>query len=250
MDSMQSGSRRKLLGLAAAGAALGTLGARESVAQAQRGQQPVSPAPPKFTSWVHGHSAVLERGIFSATRSGVDEAFPTRDWDGDLIRFPKHGALALSRIGWGARFVIFDYGTGAANRLAPRPKNGEVWCHYAIPTPFVGADDQQALRLDKVTVMHTAPTPEQLSVTAVDVWDGDTLVQGSGRLPTTDPASSAVFSLSLPSRAVKRGLGVSLLITANQAINTYLEVHGVGIRFKIQPDASRTQPIRQQQSAR
>jgi hypothetical protein len=81
---MLPNSRRELLGLAAAGAVLGVVGARP--AEAQERQQPVDPGPPRrqpqpvdpgpirgrqqpvapqptFTSWVHGHSVVVERGV-------------------------------------------------------------------------------------------------------------------------------------------------------------------------------------------
>jgi hypothetical protein len=243
--SMLPNSRRKLLGLAAAGAVLGAVGARRTEAQQRapqpvdpgppgrqpqpvdpvtpiRGQQPVAPQP-TFTSWVHGHSVVLERGILGDRPTKVDvmTALPTINWDGDLIDLRNSGVLVLSRIGFGARFVVFD------RKKSNRPKSGTVWCHYAVPIPFTS--NPSALRLWTLLISHNTPTSEQLAITNVDIWDGVVRVHQSD----TIEEMASPFSMPLPLQQVNHGLGVSLLIRAENAKDTFLDIYSVGITFLV-----------------
>jgi hypothetical protein len=204
-----SESRRNLLGLAAAGAGLGVLGF-QSEARAQ--------AAGLFASWVHGHNLVLERAVFTPGKAQVNAAFGRREWDGDLRDFGNSGAIAVSRLGWGARLVVFDY-SSANNR-----KSGQVWCHYAVPTPVIVGGRRARLR--QVLVRHTTPNPQQLAIIAVHVWDGDTRVFTRDGIVSPNP-----FVAPLPDREVLWGMGVSLLVNANNARNVMLDVHAVGIDF-------------------
>src|SRR4051812_32272776 len=127
-------TRRKLLGLAAAGAGLGAATALSLEAQAG--------TPSLFASWVHGHNVVFERTIRAPSRNAVATTFvakgPFSDtsmtyYDGDVLLILGTGApaVAVSRLAEGARFIVFDRGT------ADNPQSGSFWCHYAVPTPVI-----------------------------------------------------------------------------------------------------------------
>jgi hypothetical protein len=209
-------SRRKLLGLAAAGVGLGAASVLSPEAQAAE--------PGLFASWVHGHNVVLERGVFTPSKAGVFAAFRSfpRGFDGDVVAFSSSGALAVSRLGWGAQFVAFDYGS------QDRPKTGRVWCHYAVPTPVL-AEDRRA-RLIRVLVDQHAQAAQKLAIVALHVWDGGNPV---ARFDNIVAMPSGLFIRDLPDVPVLRGIGVSLLIGANNAQNVKLDVNGVGIDFLV-----------------
>jgi hypothetical protein len=212
-------SRRKLLGLAAAGVGLGVATALPPAAQAAE--------PGLFASWVHGHNVVLERGVFAISKAGVFAAFRfaasqpfPRGFDGDVVAFSSSGALAVSRLGSGAQFVVFDYGS------QDRPKTGRVWCHYAVPTPVI-VEDRRA-RLIRVLVDQHAQEAQQLAIVAVHVWDGGNSI---ARFDNIVAMPSGLFIRDLPDVPVLRGMGVSLLIGANNAKNVKLDINAVGVDF-------------------
>lgn len=64
-----------------------------------------------YASWVHGHQVQLERkGAASATgKSSVLNAF--NGYYGDSINLGGSAAVACLRLGWGARFVVYDCGS-------------------------------------------------------------------------------------------------------------------------------------------
>jgi hypothetical protein len=76
---------------------------------------------------------------------------------------------------------------------------------------------------------HNTPTPEQLAITNVDVWDGVARVYQSDEIEEMDP----VFAMVLPQQQVNHGLGVSLRIRADNAVNTFLDIYSVGITFLV-----------------
>lgn len=208
--------RRKLLSLAGLGVGLGLAAGAAREAQAQQ-------QPGLFASWVHGHAIVLERGIFSPSKAGVQAAFRDRlEWDGDLIDFRNWGAIVASRLGWGARLVVFDYGSGNEQ------KSGAVWCHYAVPTPVIVSDRRARLR--QVLIKHTTGSPQQLAIVAVHVWDGDNRVFAMDNIVGMSPG---VFAQALPDQEVLWGMGVSLLVSANAARDVFIDIHAVGIDFTV-----------------
>jgi hypothetical protein len=175
----------------------------------------------KFSSWVHGHSVVVERAVTPHCKDAVDRAFVTREWDGDLVDLRDFGTLAVSRIGSGAQFVVFDHG------IDDNPKSGLVWCHYSVPTPVMVGGLRS--RLNQVYVKHTTNAPQQLAITAVHVWDGPERRFQRDNIVAMDPN----FQAPLVDDEVLFGIGVSLLLSANNAQNVAVTVHAVGVDFMV-----------------
>ena len=200
-----------------------------------------------YASWVHGNSFLLERvGASRALdRSSVRDAFlgSTGDIiDGDIVDFGAYGGAACLRIGWAARFVIFDTGNGNLR------KSGSFWCHYAIPTPVIEAGKRA--EADTVLINYESTDISQISISAVHVWDGnkrifvddsptrdaDDFNGGISRYTTNagvTPNGSKLFRGNIRRRPIYFGIGVSLRIRAHAAINNNLEIRGVGIDFQI-----------------
>jgi hypothetical protein len=200
-----------------------------------------------YASWVHGNSVLLERvGALNArSKSSVKDAFrgSTGDIiDGDIVDFGGYGGAACLRIGWAARFVIFDTGNGNLR------KSGSFWCHYAIPTPVIEAGKRA--EADAVLINYESTDISQISISAVHVWDGNKRIFADNSPPsladdfnggiagyTTNPdvTSNAkkLFRGNIR-RPIYFGIGVSLRIRAHAAINNNLEIRGVGIDFQIQ----------------
>lgn len=200
-----------------------------------------------YSSWVHGHSVLLERvGAPRATgKSTVNEVF--RGDPGDIIDLGPASSAACLRIGWAARFVIYD--SGSDNN----PKSGDFWCHYAIPTPVVEAGARA--EADSVLINYETNSPRSINIEAVHVWDGnkrifavnnlnfinsttgddefDGGISGVTTNANTTPNLSRLFRRNIPNRPVFFGLGVSILIRANQAKDDFLEIRGVGVDFQL-----------------
>lgn len=200
-----------------------------------------------YASWTHGNSVLLERrGAPSASSKGtVNSVF--RGDPGDIIDLGGHAGAACLRMGWGARFVIYD--TGDENR----PKSGSFWCHYAIPTPVIEAGSRA--KADTVLINYETNNPRNINIDAVHVWDGnkrifaadglnfinstegddefDGGISGQSFSPGTSVNLSRLFRRNIVDRDVFFGLGVSILIRANDARDTFLEIRSVGIDFDL-----------------
>ena len=196
-----------------------------------------------YASWVHGNSVLLERvGAPNAKgKSSVKAAF--RGDAGDIVDLGHNGGAACLRIGWAARFVIYDSG---AKDYA---KSGEFWGHYAIPTPVIEAGKRA--EADTVLINYESTDINEISISAVHVWDGNKRIFADDSLTisaddfnggisgyTTNanatPNVSKLFRGNIRRRRIYFGIDVSLLIRANEAKNSYLEIRGVGIDFQIQ----------------
>jgi hypothetical protein len=195
-----------------------------------------------YASWVHGHNVQLERvGAPNArSKESVNAAF--RGDPGDIVDLGSFGAAACLRIGWAARFVVFD--SGAENL----PKSGSFWCHYAIPTPVIEAG--QRAQADTVLVNWESTAPSQLAVAAVHVWDGNKRIFNADSLGAGDfdggidgnttnasvvPNLAQLYRGNIALRQIFFGVGVSLLIRATNARDSFLEIRSVGIDFQIAP---------------
>ncbi|NEP02277.1 MAG: hypothetical protein F6K58_27200 [Symploca sp. SIO2E9] len=200
-----------------------------------------------YASWVHGNSVLLERvGAPSARgKSTVNAAF--RGDPGDIIDLGSAASAACLRLGWAARFVIYD--SGSENN----PKSGSFWCHYAIPTPVIEAGARA--EVDKVLINYETNNPRNINLQAVHVWDGnkrifavdnlnfingttgddefDGGISGQTTNANITPNLSRLFVRNIQNRPVFFGLGVSILIRANRAKDDFLEIRGVGIDFQL-----------------
>jgi len=197
-------------------------------------------------SWVHGNSVLLERsGAPSArSKSSINRVFSGES--GDIIDLGRHASVACLRIGWGARFVVYDNGD-ENNR-----KSGQFWCHYAIPTPVIQNDNRA--EIDKVMINFETSSPRTLNVQRVDVWDGNkklaainpnllTTTEGddesdggiNGATHNADlrPDLSRLLQFNFANKPVFFGIGVSILIAANRAKDDILEIRSVGADFQI-----------------
>lgn len=192
-----------------------------------------------FQTWVHGNSVLLERvGAPSAT----NKPSALRVYGGhvgDLIGTGDMGGAACYRIGWAARFVMVDLGSGNA------PKSGNFWVHYAIPTPAVHSG-MRALA-NKIMVNYESRNISEMAISRLHVWDGnrkifadDSVVRSGddfdGGIPglgdsRSTPNMNQLLSEDLPNRPVFFGLGVSLLISATSARDEFLEIRSVGAEF-------------------
>lgn len=193
-------------------------------------------------SWVHGNSVLLERpGSPGVTgKASVHAAF---DGDpGDIIDLDGYAGAACLRIGWGARFVIFD--TGSKNY----EKSGSFWCHYAIPTPVI--EDGHRAHADTVLINYESRDIQEISIAAVHVWDGNRRIfadnspiqspndfnggiAGQTSNSSVSPNLSKLWRGNIRLQPIYFGLGVSLLIRAQRAKDTFLEIRSVGVDFQI-----------------
>jgi hypothetical protein len=193
-----------------------------------------------YASWVHGHNVQLERvGAPNATgKSSVLSAF--RGDPGDIVDLGGFASAACLRIGWAARFVVFDNGSQDLE------KSGAFWCHYAIPTPVIEAG--QRAEADTVLVNWDTSDRADLFVSAVHVWDGNKRIFADDSPPISDfdggidgsttnagvtPNLSQLYRGDIQRRPIFFGVGVSLLIEANGARNDVLEIRSVGVDFEI-----------------
>jgi len=209
---------------------------------------------PLHASWIHGTAVTLERphspsaGSKSAIRESFAPSHAGHEWfDGDIVDLGGYAAVACLRMGWGARFVVFDHGD------ENNPKSGDFYCHYPIPTPVIEAGSRARART--VLIDYCSTDIHQLAPLAIGVWDGnrhifrkpdgpddDLDVSGDafdGGIPEpTDfrearPDLRRLWRGDLGAREVFFGLVVSILIHAHQARDAYLEIRGVGIDFDI-----------------
>lgn len=199
------------------------------------------------TSWVHGNSAYLERSGSPSvsSKSSIKAAFQGEA--GDIVYLGGAASVACVRLGWGARFVVYD--SGSENRT----KSGSFWCHYAIPTPVIESGSRA--QVDRVLVNYETNNPRNINIEAVHVWDGNKRIDAvdrlgfinstsgddefdggiSGQTANADitPNLSRLFSRNIQNRDVFFGLGVSIFIRANEAKDNFLEIRGVGIDFQL-----------------
>lgn len=195
-----------------------------------------------YASWVHGNAALLERigapGV--KTKSTVESAFHRSN--GDLVYLGGSGRAACVRIGWAARFIVYDCGTKNYT------KSGSFWVHYAIPTPVVEAGKRA--QADTVLVNYESSDINALSIVSVHVWDGNKRIFAdnsltvsatdfNGGIPNHTNTASKVPDIgklwtgNITKRNIYFGVSVSLNIKAHEAKNDYLEIRGVGIDFQI-----------------
>ena len=194
-----------------------------------------------YASWVHGNSVLLERVGAPSVRgkSSVKSAF--RGDPGDIVDLPGHAAAACLRIGWAARFVVYD--SGSENQT----KTGSFWCHYAIPTPVIEAGSRA--QADTVLINYESSNINALSVSRIHVWDGNRRIfaDDSPKLSADDydggipghifsggtPNVSRLFKGNIRRQRIFFGVSVSLLIRAQSAKDDILEIRGVGIDFQV-----------------
>ncbi len=191
-------------------------------------------------SFVHGNSAYLEHtGSHAATgKHSVKSAF--NDDYGDLIDLGGHAGAACLRLGWGARFVVFD--TGSKNF----EKSGSFWCHYAIPTPAV--EDGFRATASNVRINYESTDIQEISISRVHVWDGNRniFIDNSPTRSADDfnggisghswnaatPNLTKIWTGNINQR-VYFGVGVSILIRAQRSRDSFLEIRSVGVDFNM-----------------
>lgn len=197
-----------------------------------------------YASWVHGNSVLLERHNAPAAKdkSGVLSSFLRSD--GDLVRHPNRLGVACLRIGWAARFVVWDLKT-----FRDTPRSGSFWCHYAVPTPVLEAG--RRAKADLVLINYESSDINALSLAAVHVWDGNRRIfaddspvisgddfnggiSGHTNSAGATPDLDQLWRGDIGSRPIYFGVSVSLSIRAQEAKDDYLEIRGVGVDFQIE----------------
>jgi hypothetical protein len=197
-----------------------------------------------YESWVHGHSVLLERvgSVAAVNKDSVDRAYGRHA--GDAVNIGDNGAAACFRIGWAARFVVVDLGEGDA------PKSGNFWVHYAVPT--FARHSGVRTRANRVFVNYESSNIRELGIAALHVWDGNVRIFHNDAVPgsavgfnggiggalteaTATPNPTRLLTVEIGSSARERGIflgvGVSLLISARSAKDSFLEIRGVGVEF-------------------
>jgi len=195
-----------------------------------------------YSSWVHGSSVLLERREAGSAWSESDVKNAFRGDPGDIVDMGNYVSFACLRIGWASRFIVFDSGSGNL------PKSGHLWCHYAIPTPVIVANKRA--EADTVLVNYHSNDFSALRIEAVHVWDGNKRIFAEGAATTgsfnggipahsfdanLNPNVSQLLKGDIQKRPIYFGVGVSLLIRAQEAKDTFLEIRSVGIDFHV-PD--------------
>lgn len=200
-----------------------------------------------YASWTHGNSALLERAGAPKVRGKNTVYSVFRDDFGDIIDLGNYAGVACLRMGWGARFVVYDTGSG------DNPQSGRFWCHYAIPTPVIEAGSRA--KANTVLINYETNKTRNINIDSVHVWDGnkrilsvdnlnlinttkgdDEFDGGISRETTNSSASvdlKRLFRRNIIDRDVFFGVGVSILIRAEQAKDDYLEIRSVGIDFDL-----------------
>jgi hypothetical protein len=205
-----------------------------------------------YASWIHGHSVLLER--FESPQIVDKATIETHfgNYHGDIIDLMNSAAVACLRIGWAARFVVFDSGK------EDEPKSGGFWVHYAIPTPVVLNLDEDLSAGHRaiakcVLLNYESQDINQITSTAVHVWDGNRQIAAFNAFPASQQGHNGGISgscrISQPNcgtpdignklwrgviqrpQPVFFGIGVSIHIQANNAKDNYLEIRGVGVEF-------------------
>lgn len=201
------------------------------------------------SSWIHGNAVLLERNFSPDAKSDrtIRRSFaPTTDgwFEGDVIDLGEYGGVACLRMGWTARFVVFDHGD------KDYPKSGWFWCHYAIPTPALV--DGREVRARELSVNCATSDFQKIAMTEIHVWDGNRriFVESMGEASVTNrgndggiednttdrgrtPNTDRLLKRPLGNERVFFGVLVSILVKANQAKNERLEIRGVGIDFEV-----------------
>jgi len=197
-----------------------------------------------YASWVHGNSVQLQRpGSASVTgKNGVISVFKDRRQDGDILYLDHCAGVACLRIGWAARFVVFDTGK------KDKEKNGTFWVHYAIPTPVIISNVR--VKAETVLINYESSNISALSIRAVHVWDGNKRIfaDNSPTISADDfnggisnyttnatvtPNLSRLWRGSLGNREVFFGIGVSIKIRAQGAKNDKFDIRSVGVDFQV-----------------
>ena len=195
-----------------------------------------------YASWVHGTQVQLERGhaVQATSKSTVNSAFHRSN--GDLVYLGGSGRAACLRLGWAARFVVYDCGN------KNYAKSGSFWCHYAIPTPVI--EDGTRAQADTVLINYESSNINALSIGAIHVWDGNKRIfaDNSPTISSNDfnggipghstnagatPRTNELWRGDIQNRPIYFGLCVSLRINAQRAKDDYLEIRSVGIDFQI-----------------
>lgn len=200
-----------------------------------------------YASWTHGNNALLER-VGAPKVKGKDSVHSVFMGDyGDIVDLGQFSSVACLRMGWGARFVVYDTGS------ADNPQSGSFWCHYAIPTPVIEAGARA--KADTVLINYETNKPRNINIDAVHVWDGNKRILAADNLQLinttkgddeydggisgqTANSSTAInlsrlFRRNIVDRDVFFGIGVSILIRADQAKDDYIEIRSVGIDFDL-----------------
>lgn len=195
----------------------------------------------RYSSWVHGNSALLERvgAADAVSQSTVDDAFDDRE--GDIVAIDDFAGAACLRMGRAARIVIYD--TGSDNKR----KSGLFWVHYAIPTPVVVRSHRA--EVEALLVNYESTDIAQVSINGYQLWDGNRLIYEDESPPVSAddfnggipgfaeggaaPNTDRLYRATFPLQPIYFGLGVSLRIRAQQAQDSYLEIRGVGVELQV-----------------
>ncbi|WP_024773057.1 hypothetical protein [Aquimarina macrocephali] len=194
-------------------------------------------------SHIHGNSVALEYPRADQATGKRGAYYRSRYSSQDNVPLSGDTTVACLRLRWGSRFIFYD--SGSKNK----PKSGSVWCHYAIPTPVI--EEGSRARIRRVEINYESTMISEISVGAVEVWDGNRLIHeetnpgrsgvginggitGSTRDFRNVPEEENVLIIDdIPDQFIFFGLSVSIKIEANNAKDDYLEIRSVGADFAI-----------------
>jgi hypothetical protein len=164
-----------------------------------------------------------------------------KEYDGDIVYLGGAGCVACMRVGWAARFTVYDCGTKNL------PKSGSFWCHYAIPTPVI--ESGRRARAATLLIDYEASNNTRFGIRKIHVWDGNTRIAANDHPATANsehnggipgnraggppPNTDRLLRLNLGRKEVYFGIGVSIQIAAQRSIGDILDIRSVGVDFLI-----------------
>lgn len=168
-----------------------------------------------YAMWVHGHSATLE------DRRGDSAKLAGNTNTNHAVDLPGHTRFQSHKKGYSSEFYFFDRGRDN------KPKNGEVWVHFAIPTPVI-TNNRRVKAKDVLLLLKGSS--ERLRIAKIHVWDANKRILARD---VNEWGKKSQVRFSIPGTpSVSYGIGVSILIKGERVkASERIEICGVGVDF-------------------
>jgi hypothetical protein len=237
MKTTKQNTRRSFIDKLVKGFALGTAASLLMPNKIHAGN-PDNPIANIYAMWTHGSEGKME-GVFhdgrdqesigdkmankfrSALTAGYLRGGPSTRFPGNTISLTGAAAASMASTSGGSLFRIWDSGTKS------KPKSGEFWVHYTIPTPSIA--NNVRCKVSKILV-KCASTDANFYIADVELWDANLRLYNKGNLKLWGPDKMHSFPFAGNNNTVRYGLCISLKITgANVTADQLFEISGVGV---------------------